>query len=62
MIGQNMRTRLDRFLRSVELAKRFPLADVKSLSQPLSDHTPLVWTGNEGIGRSTYFKMDRSWL
>ena len=61
MTGRNMRSRLDRFICSVKLAKHFPLADVRSLPQLVSDHTPLVWTGNEDA-RSTYFKMDRSWL
>ena len=31
MAGRNMRSRLDRFLYSVELVERFPLVDVRSL-------------------------------
>ena len=62
MTGRNMRSRPDRFLCLVELAEQFTLADVRSLLRPLSDHTTLVWAGNEGIGKPTYFKMDRSWL
>ena len=62
MTSRNMRSRLDKFLGLVELAEHFPLTDVRSLPWPLSDHTPLVWTDNEGFGRSTYFKLDRSWL
>ena len=62
MTGRNMRSWLDRFLCSVDLTKHFPLADVRSLMRPLSDHTPLVWAGNEGIGKPTYLKMDKSWF
>ena len=57
-----MRSLLDKLLCSVESAQCFPLADMRSLLGPMSDHTPLVWAGIEGIGRSAYFKMDRSWL
>ena len=60
MTGRNIRSRLDKFLCLVELAEHFPLADVRSLPRPLSNHTPLVWVGNKGIRKPTYFKMDRS--
>ena len=52
--GQNLRSGLDRFLCSVELVEHFPLADVRSL--PMSDHTPLVWTGNEGCKKVDLFQ------
>ena len=62
MTGWNIRSQLDRFLCSVELAEGYPLADVRSRPRPLWNHTPLVWAKNEGIRKPTYFKMDRSWL
>ena len=53
---------LDRFLCSTELLAEFPLADVRALPRPLSDHTPIVWHTTEGRRKSTYFKLDRSTL
>ena len=60
--GPSSQSRLDRFLCSIELLARFSLAEVTSLPRPLSDHTPILWSTHEGLGRPTYFKMDRSWL
>ncbi|XP_078445744.1 uncharacterized protein LOC144714826 [Wolffia australiana] len=56
------KSRLDRFLCSVELMERFPGADVRALSRPISDHIPIMWQSHEGHGRTTYFKIDKSWL
>ena len=53
---------MDMFRCLVELIEHFPLAEARSPSRPLLYHIPLVWAGNEGIGWSTYFKMDKSWL
>ena len=55
-------SRLDRFLCSTELLALFPLAEVISLPRPLSGHMPISWSANVGLGRPTYFKMDRSCL
>ena len=60
--GSTMPSRLDRFLSSTELVELFPLADVRLLPRPLSDHTPIVWASNEGHRLSTYLKIDKSWL
>ena len=60
--GPSYRSRLDRFLCSVELMERFPEPDVIALRRPISDHCPIVWQTHEGQGRTTYFKMDKSWL
>ena len=60
--GPTSQSRLDRFLCSIELLARFPLAEVTSLPRPLSDHTPILRSTQLGPGRPTYFKMDRSWL
>ena len=60
--GPSYRSRLDRFLCSVELMERFLEADVIALPRPISDHCPIVWQTHEGQGRTTYFKMDKSWL
>ena len=46
----------------IDFDGRFPGADVRVLPRPLSDHSPIIWQTNEGHGRNTYFKMDRSWL
>ena len=37
------RSRLDRFLCSVEILDLFPAAVVTALSRPISDHTPIIW-------------------
>ena len=60
--GSTMLSRLDRFVCLIETVELFLLVDVRSLSRPLSDHTLIVWTTNEGQRRSTYFKVDKSWL
>ena len=60
--GSSYKSRLDRFLCSVELLERFPQADVRALPRPISDHSPIIWQTHEGHGRTTYFKMDKSWL
>ena len=60
--GPTSQSRLDRFLCSIELLDRFPLAEVISLPRPLSDHTPISWSTQAGPSRPTYFKIDRSWL
>ena len=60
--GPSYRSRLDRFLCSVELMERFTEADVVALPRPISDHCPILWQTHEGQGRTTYFKMDKSWL
>ena len=52
---------LDRFLCSNELLVAFPLAEVSTLSRPLSYHTPILWVTQVGDAKSTYFKLDRSW-
>ena len=44
------------------MVEPFSLADVRALPRPPSDHTPIVWETNEGWRRSTYFKVDKSWL
>ena len=62
MTGCSMLSWLKRFLCSVELVERFPLANVRSLVRPLLDHTPLDWARNEGQRGSTSFKLERSWL
>ena len=38
------RSRLDRFLCSVEMLEAFPSALVTALPSPISDHTPIMWT------------------
>ena len=58
--GNTMSSQLDRFLCSIELVEHYPLADVRSLLRPLSDHMPIIWATNEGQQRPTYFKVDRS--
>ena len=60
--GPSYRSRLDRFLCSVELLEWFSGADVRALPRPISDHCPIIWQTHEGLGRTTYFKMDKSWL
>ena len=60
--GLTSQSLLDRFLCSIELLERFPLAEVTSLSRSLSDQTPISWSTQAGPSRPTYFKMDRSWL
>ena len=60
--GSTSQSWLDRFLCSIKLLDRFPLAEVTSLLRPLSDHTPISWSTQAGPSRPTYFKMDRSWL
>ena len=60
--GPLYRSRLDRFLCSVELMERCSEADVVALPRPISDHCPIIWQTHEGQGRTTYFKMDKSWL
>ena len=57
--GNTMSSRLYRFLCLIELAEHFLLADVRLLPRPLSDHTPSVWTENEGQRRPTYFRLDK---
>ena len=61
-VGPSYRSRLDRFLCSIELMERFSEADVVALPRPISDHCPIIWQTHEGQGRTTYFKMDKSWL
>ena len=56
------RSRLDRFLCSVEILEVFPLAMVIALPRPVSDHTPIMWTSHGETDRPPYFKMDRSWF
>ena len=60
MNGNTMPSRLDRFLCSIELVERYPLADVRSLLRSLLDHTPTICATNEGQQKPTYFKVDRS--
>ena len=60
--GKTSQSGLDRFLCSIQLLTSFPLAEVTSLPLPLSDHMPILWTSHVGPCRSTYFKMDWSWL
>ena len=31
------------------------------LPRLISDHCPIIWQTHEGHGRSTYFKIDKSW-
>ena len=59
---KSSKSRLDRFLCSVEMLAAYPLAEVSALPRPLSDHTPITWSAKAGDARPTYFKMDRSWL
>ena len=33
-----------------------------ALPRPISDHCPIIWQTQEGHGRTTYFKLDKSWL
>ena len=56
------RSRLDRFLSSVELLDLFPAAEVNALPRLLSDHTPILWKPQGEPHRPPYFKMDRSWF
>ena len=56
------RSRLDRFLCSVEMLEAFPSALVTALPRPISDHTPIMWTTQGENDRPPYFKMDRSWF
>jgi hypothetical protein len=44
------------------MAELFPMAEVRSLEHPFSDHTPLLWVSNEGWRHGTYFKFDKAWL
>ena len=60
--GPTSESRLDRFLCSIEMLERFPLAMVTSLPRPLSDHTALLWSSQVGMEKPPYFKIDRSWL
>ena len=60
--GPSYRSRLDRFLCSVELLERFLEAIVLALPRPISDHCPIIWQTQEGHGCTTYFKLDKSWL
>ena len=60
--GPTSQSRLDRFLCSIELLERFPLALVTALPRPLSDHCPLLWNSNVETVKPPYFKLDRSWL
>ena len=60
--GPTSQSRLDRFLCSIEILERFPLAEVISLARPLSDHTPLLWSSQVGMEKPPYFKLDRLWL
>ena len=60
--GPTSQSHLDRFLCSIEMLERFPLAEVTSLPCPLSDHTPLLWSSQVGMEKPPYFKLDRSWL
>ena len=60
--GSSYRSRLDWFLCSVELLERFSKAYVLALPRPISDHCPILWQTHEGHGRTTYLKMDKSWL
>ena len=55
-------SRLDRFLFSLELMERFPLALATALPWPLSNHTPLMWNSNVETEKPPHFKLDRSWL
>ena len=57
--GPSYRSRLDRFLCSVELLERFPETDVLALPRPISDHCLIIWQTHEGHDRTTYFKMDK---
>ena len=57
-----MLSKLDRFLCSMELVERFLLADMHSLSRPLSHYTSQVWAANDGNNSPTYIKLDRLWL
>ena len=59
--GPSYRSRLDRFLCSVELLERFSEANVLALPSPTSDHCLIIWQTHEGHGRTTYFKMDKLW-
>ena len=56
------RSRLDRFLCSVEMLEVFPSARVTALPRPISDHTPIMWTSHGETDRPPYFKIDRSWF
>ena len=60
--GPTSQSRLDRFLCSIEMLERSPLAEVTSLPRPLSDHTPILWSSQVGMEKPPYFKLDRSWL
>ena len=60
--GPTTQSPLDRFLCSTELLVAFPLAEVTSLPRSLLDHMPIVWAARVGSAKSTYFKLDRSWL
>ena len=55
-------SRLNRFLCLTELITLSSLAEVPSLPRPLFDQTPIFWLTQVGSDRSTYFKMDWSWL
>lgn len=55
-------SRLDRFIASAELLEEFPLATVRALPRPCSDHTPIVWQAGESDYKASYLKFDRSWL
>ena len=60
--GPTSQSRLDRFLYSIEMLERSPLAEVTSLPRPLSDHTPILWSSQVGMEKPPYFKLDHSWL
>ena len=60
--GLTSQSRINRFFYSLELSDIYALAEVTSLSRPLSDCTPLLWASQVGSARPTYFKMDRSWF
>ena len=60
--GPTAQSRLDRFLCSIEILERFPLAEVTSLPRPLFDHTRILWSSQLAIEKPPYFKLDRSWL
>ena len=60
--GPTPQSRLDHFLCYIELLAAFPLVEVTTFPRPLSDHTSIVWAARVGSAKSTYFKLDRSWL
>ena len=56
------RSRLYRFLCSVEILELFLAAEVTALPRPISDHTPIIWQSQGELDRPPYFKMDSSWF